>query len=132
MYCLLDTCLAILILREGVIMNGNYITIVGQRHYFGMKPFKIGGVIKLIKDKENECDYEAIKVVLPYIDTIGYVANSGHTVFEGTNSSGRIYDKIGDFAYARVCFITHSAVIAEIISPDYIPTGEPVYDDIMF
>lgn len=112
-------------------MNGNFITIVGQRHYFGMKPFKVGGTVKLVKDPDNECDSEAIKVELPYIETIGYVANSSHTVFDGTNSAGRIYDKIGEFAYARVCFITHSSVIAELITPEQ--TALPVsYDEILF
>ncbi|MBQ7974766.1 MAG: DNA-binding protein [Clostridia bacterium] len=112
-------------------MNGNYITIVGQRHYFGMKPFKVGGTVKLVKEPDNDCDSEAIRVEMPYIDTIGYVANSSHTVFDGTNSAGRIYDKIGDFAYARVCFITHSSVIADIISPE--ETALPSsYDEILF
>jgi len=46
-------------------------------------------------------------------------------------SRGRIYDKIGDFAYARVCFITHSSVIAELITPEQ--TALPVsYDEILF
>lgn len=112
-------------------MNGNFITIVGQRHYFGMKPFKVGSTVKLVKDYENECDCEAIRVELPYIETIGYVANSSHTVFDGTNSAGRIYDKIGDFAYAKVCFITHSSVIAEVITPEeaVVPVS---YDEILF
>ena len=112
-------------------MNGNYITIVGQRHYFGMKPFKVGSTVKIVKEPENECDSEAIRVELPYIETIGYVANSSHTVFDGTNSAGRIYDKIGEYAYAKVCFITHSSVIAEIVTPEQ--TGLPVsYDEILF
>ena len=93
-------------------MKEKFITIVGQNHYFGMKPFKIGQVVKLVKEPDNSCDYEAIKVTLPYIGTVGYVANSSSTVYQGTHSAGRLYDKIGNVAYAKVMFVTHSSVIA--------------------
>ena len=52
------------------------------------------------------------------IDTIGYVANSTSTVYAGTVSAGRLYDKIDDYAYAQTMFITHSSVIALVLSPE--------------
>ncbi|MBU5451038.1 HIRAN domain-containing protein [Acetivibrio sp. MSJd-27] len=95
-------------------MNTIYVTITGQNHYLGMKPYKIGRIVKLVKEPDNAYDPEAIRVELPYIDTIGYVANSVNTVFEGTCSAGRAYDKFDDYAYGEVMFITHSSVIAAV------------------
>ena len=61
-------------------MKNIFVTITGQNHYLGMKPYKIGRIVKLVKDKDNEYDEDAIAVVLPFIDVIGYVANSTNTV----------------------------------------------------
>ena len=99
-------------------MNEIYITITGQDYYLGMKPFKVGRRVRLVKDTENEFDSEAIRVELPYIDTIGYVANSTHTVYDGTQSAGRVYDRIGDISCAEVMFITRSGVIAKILQSE--------------
>lgn len=99
-------------------MKNIFVTITGQNHYLGMKPYKVGRIVKLVKDKDNEYDEDAIAVKLPYIDEIGYVANSTHTVFQGTYSASRLYDKIGDTAFAEVMFITHSSVIARVLSED--------------
>ena len=79
-----------------------YITITGVKHYYNMKPFKIGKIVKLIKDHDNSYDHEAIAVALDHIDTIGYVANSTDTVM----------------------FITHTSVIAKVILPDDIVDSE--------
>ena len=99
-------------------MKNVFITITGQNHYLGMKPYKIGRIVKIVKDVDNEYDEDAIRVELPFIDTIGYVANSVNTVFAGTYSAGKLYDKIDDYAYAQVMFITHSSVIALVLSPE--------------
>lgn len=99
-------------------MENTYVTITGTHNYLGKKPFKVGRIVKLAKEPDNQFDCEAIKVELPYLDTVGYVANSAHTVFEGTNSAGRLYDKIGEEAYAKVMFITHSSIIARVLSAE--------------
>lgn len=96
-------------------MEDVFITITGIDYYLGKKPFKVGRKVRLVKEKENDYDSEAIRVELPYIDTVGYVANSTHTVYDGTLSAGRMYEKIGEKAVAQVMFITHSAVIAKIL-----------------
>ena len=83
-----------------------------------MKPFKVGKIFRIVKDDDNDYDEEAIRAELPMIDTIGYVANSANTVFAGTVSAGRLYDKIDDYAYAQTMFITHSSVIALVLLPD--------------
>ena len=102
----------------GKTMNNIFITITGQNHYLGLKPYKVGRIVKIVKDVENEYDEDAIRVELPFIDTVGYVANSVNTVFAGTCSAGKLYDKIDDYAYAQVMFITHSSVIALVLSPE--------------
>lgn len=95
-----------------------FVTITGLNHYYGQKPFEVGRVIKLIKEPDNEYDNEAIVAFLPFIDKIGYVANSTSTVYQGTISAGRLYDKIDDYAYAKVMFITHSSAIALVLDKD--------------
>lgn len=99
-------------------MKNLFITVTGLSHYYGTKPFKIGSIFKIVKETENLYDGEAIRAELPMIDTIGYVANSTYTVYDGTMSAGRIYDKIEDHAFAQTMFITHSSVIAVILPAD--------------
>lgn len=99
-------------------MSTMFITITGINHYYGAKPFEIGRVVRLVKEPKNEYDGDAIRVELPFIETVGYVANSTSTVYRGTYSAGRIYDKIEDAAFAEVAFITHSSVIAAVLDPE--------------
>lgn len=99
-------------------MENTFVTITGVRKYYGMKPFRVGKIFRIVKEDDNEYDEEAIRAELPAIETIGYVANSTDTVFAGTVSAGRLYDKIDDYAYAQTMFITHSSVIALVLSPE--------------
>ena len=101
-------------------MEYTFVTITGVKNYYGMKPFKVGKIFRIVKEDDNEYDEEAIRAELPMIDTIGYVANSANTVFAGTVSAGRLYDKIDDYAYAQTMFITHSSVIALVLSPEQV------------
>ena len=96
-------------------MSTMFVTITGISNYYGAKPFEIGRVVRLVKEPDNKHDGDAIRVELPLIETIGYVANSTNTVYRGTYSAGRIYDKIEDSAFAEVAFITHSSVIAAVL-----------------
>ena len=96
-------------------METTFVTITGVNHHYGLKPFKVGGILKLVKDKHNDFDSDAIEVKMPYINTVGFVANSPNTTFKGTFSASRIYDNFGDYCYARVMFITHSSVIALVL-----------------
>ncbi len=93
-----------------------FITITGISHYYGETPFKIGTIVSLKKDLDNEYDSEAIKVELPCIGKVGYVANNYKTIAKGTMSAGRIYDKIGTAAFAKVMFICEKSVIAEVVN----------------
>lgn len=96
----------------------DFITIPIENRYYGRKPFKPGKLLMLIKDRENEVDNEAIKVSIPGIDIIGYVANSVTTVYSGTISAGRLYDKFDEVTYAVVAFVTRAGVIAALLEKD--------------
>ena len=95
-----------------------YFTIVGFKNYHGLKPFKVGGLLKLIKDKVNTYDDEAIAVEMRYAGKVGYVGNSTNTVFRGTMSAGRLYDKIADEGYAQIKFIGQNSAIGKILSKE--------------
>ena len=95
-------------------MSKVYITITGMKHYCGTDFLKPGMKVKLKKEKNNIYDKEAIKVILEGIGTIGYVANSTHTVVGECQSAGRVYDKIGKKAHAKVMYVSENAVICKI------------------
>lgn len=100
-------------------MEKNYfVTITGVNYCYGMKPFEVGRVIKLVKEPDNDYDAEAIRAELPFIDKIGYVANSPNTVAKGTFSAGRVYDLFEDETLAQILFVTHASVICLLIFPD--------------
>lgn len=90
-----------------------YFTVNAVNMFHGIKPFKIGSIIKLVKEPENDYDTEAIRVELRYAGPSGYVANSVKTVAKGTYSGGRLYDKILDEDYGKVEFIVGETIIAK-------------------
>ena len=79
-----------------------FITLTGTKHYFGNDFLKKGTKIRLEKEPDNEYDKEAIKVTYEGLGKIGYVANSSYTVIGDSMSAGRLYDRIGKTAYAKV------------------------------
>ena len=99
-----------------------------MNRYLGLKPFKVGRIVKLCKEQNNEYDETAIRVELPFIDTVGYVANSTSTVYKGTFSAGRLYDKIGDEAFAEIMFVTHSSAIAILVHPEESENGDEFFE----
>lgn len=68
-------------------------------------------VTQEIKEPDNEYDTEAIKVEMPGIGHIGYVANSPYTVVGESYSAGRLYDKIGDTAKGTVLYVLPKGVL---------------------
>ncbi len=97
-------------------MAKTFLTISGVTNYYGLIPFQEGQVVFLKKEPDNIHDAEAIAVRLPYIGTVGYVANSPRSVVRGTMSGGRIYDRFGDESVARVIFITDTHMICRLLS----------------
>ena len=101
-----------------------FITLTGTKHYFGNDFLKKGTKIQLEKEPDNEYDKEAIKVTYEGLGKIGYVANSSYTVIGESMSAGRLYDKIGDVAYAKVILITPVGTICKICKKSLVKDEE--------
>ena len=100
-----------------------WFTLTGTNHYYGSDFLEKGMKIRLEKEPDNRHDHEAIKVLLDGVGHIGYVANSPYTVIGESFSAGRLYDKIGDTAKAKVKLITDRGILCTLkVKAD----GEPV------
>lgn len=91
-----------------------YVTLTGLNHRYGAEPFRVGQKVRLVKEPENEFDREAIRAELPGLGKVGYVANSTRTVLGDCCSAGRLYDKIGDTAIAKVKYVLCDAVVCKV------------------
>lgn len=82
-----------------------YLTIVGTPDNDWDLNIEIGQTICLIKEPNNRVDLEAIKINDLSGSHIGYVSNSVRNVILGTSSAGRLYDRVGACAKAKVTFV---------------------------
>ena len=96
-------------------MSKMFFTLVGCKYYFGTDFLKPGMKLKLVKEKDNEFDAEAILVKMKGIGAIGHVANSTYTVKGDTMSAGRLYDKIGKKAKAKVVYVIPGGAVCKIV-----------------
>ena len=95
-------------------MEKIFITVTGTRHYFGSDFLKKDMKLILEKEPDNEYDKEAIKVLCDGLGKIGYVSNSPYTVLGESISAGRLYDKIGERAVAKVVHKTDCGILCKI------------------
>ena len=95
-------------------MSKIYFTLTGTKYYHGNEFLKPGMKLKLKKEPDNKFDKEAIVVKMEGLGEIGHVANSAHTVIGESMSAGRIYDKIGDTAKAKVVLVTEHGTICSL------------------
>ncbi|MGN7454882.1 HIRAN domain-containing protein [Paenibacillus pasadenensis] len=91
-----------------------HVTLTGMSHYCGAPLLKPGLAVALVKEPDHPLDAEAIRVELPPIGKIGYVANSTHTVARGCLSAGRLYDRIGRSCLGTIRFVWKDAAIVEL------------------
>ena len=91
-----------------------YFTLTGTQFYYGDKFLEPGMKLILEKEPDNKYDSEAIKVSIEGLGKIGYVANSYSTVMRECMSAGRIYDRIGDMAKAKVVLVTDKGVLCKV------------------
>ena len=108
-----------------------YITITGTVHYLGDAFLKEGTRVTLIKDPDNKYDHEAIRVEMEGLGKIGYVANSTYTVLGECFSAGRLYDRIGNKAVAKVKHMLPKGVICSVRKKDLLwrPAHEHTNND---
>lgn len=92
----------------------NYITLTALGNHIDIKELSVGEELNLEKDKKNQYDDEAIKVLGTNYCKKGYLANSIHTKCKGTHSVGYIYNMFDDTCKCVVRFIYDKGVIAEI------------------
>ena len=91
-----------------------WFTLTGTNHYYGHDLLEKGTKIRLEKEPDNRHDHEAIKVLMDGVGHIGYVANSPWTVIGESYSAGRLYDRIGDTAKAKVKLITDRGILCTL------------------
>ena len=108
-----------------------FITITGVDHYHGNGFLEKGTRVLLIKDPDNKHDHEAIRVEMEGLGKIGYVANSTYTVLGDSFSAGRLYDRIGDKAIAKVKHILPKGIICSVRQKDLLwwPPQDHADDD---
>ena len=95
-------------------MDTIYFTIAGTNHHFGTDFIEPKMQVKLVKEPDNDFDKEAIKVEMPGLGLIGYVANSPYTVIGESHSAGRIYDKIGEETTGTVLYVLPNGVLCTL------------------
>lgn len=95
-------------------MKTYYFTITGTCFRHGQEFLKPDMKVNLVKEPDNDFDKEAIKVEMPGLGIIGYVANSPKTVIGESHSAGRLYDKIDDEATGTVMYVLPAGVLCSI------------------
>ena len=96
-------------------MASMYFTITGTCYRHGKDFMEKGMRVRLVKEPDNEHDREAIRVEMPGLGLVGYVANSTHTVQGESMSAGRLYDRIGDTAEGEILYVLDKGVLCRIV-----------------
>ena len=91
-----------------------FFTIAGTSYRYGTDFMKRGMKVKLVKEPDNKYDHEAIRVEMEGLGIVGCVANSTRTVVGESYSAGRLYDKIGKKAKAKIFLVNDSWVLCKI------------------
>ncbi len=100
-------------------METMYFTITGTSYRHGKDFMEKGMKVRLVKEPTNEHDREAIRVEMPGLGLVGYVANSPYTVQGESMSAGRLYDKIGDTAAGEILFVLDKGVLCRVVREEY-------------
>ncbi len=95
-------------------MKKMYFTMVGCNYCFGNEFMKKGMKLKVKKEPDNKYDKEAMEVRVKGLGKVGYVANSSHTVRGDSMSAGRLYDRLGKKAKAKIVAVIPGGAICEI------------------
>ena len=102
-----------------------WFTLTGTNHYLGNAFLEKGLKVRLEKEPDNRFDREAIKVTVKGLGHVGYVANSPYTVVGESWSAGRLYDKIGDTAKAKVTLVTEKGALCRLDTEKNQAPGKP-------
>lgn len=97
-----------------------YITITGQKHYYGILPFLPGACFSLLPEPDNPYDPEAICVVSSVYGKVGSVARSEETLAIGTISSAELFPLLTANDMCMIRFIAGEYIIAEVYKKEEI------------
>lgn len=92
-----------------------YITVNHMDEFHSNYILRPGDILTMKKDHDNCYDDEAILACNKHQIKCGYVANSVSTVYRGTYSAGRVYDKVPEEFQCIVRFANEDALIGEVI-----------------
>ena len=95
-------------------MKKVYVTLTGTKYHYGKDFLEPDMKVKLVKEPDNEYDTEAIRVEMKGVGHLGYVANSYYTALGDSMSAGRLYDKIGETAKAKVIHVLPQGVLLKV------------------
>ena len=90
------------------------LTIVGLSHYFGSKPFETIKRVHLIKEPGNKYDKSAVAVICDRVGKCGYIANSEHTIKQGTVSASTFSKCIDRNCTAEILWYEDSFAICRL------------------
>ena len=95
-----------------ILKSERIICVAGTAFYRGLEPFKVGTVLDLVREPENEHDSDAVRVEIAGV-TVGYVANSDYTAVEGVLRASEL-DEADTRAEVSMIYL-NELVIAKII-----------------
>ena len=89
----------------------SFFTIVGQGHLMGMRPFRVGRIVRLAWEGGR------LTAKMPFLGTVGYGATTPETVCDGTLSATALPVTAGEAHYATVAFVTPISAIVRLLPP---------------
>lgn len=107
-------------------METIYFTLTGTQYFYGKDFLKPGMTVTLKKEPDNKLDKEAILVRLEGLGDIGYVANSPYTLQGESYSAGRLYDKIGDEAVAKIVYVLEKGVLCKVSKKSFLAVAHTI------
>ncbi len=93
-------------------MRETYVTVTGFDSRLRNTRLSVGNILHCEKDMHG---IDMIKCTLPHLGTVGYIARAPHQIAGGTNSAGRIYDRVPENFSVRIYFSAKSQLICKII-----------------
>ncbi|NCC08567.1 MAG: hypothetical protein EOM30_11165 [Clostridia bacterium] len=94
-------------------MRETYVTVTGFDRRLKNSQLAVGNVLYFQKDIHGT---DLIKCTLPNLGTFGYIARVPQQIVGGTNSAGRIYDRVPDTFTVRIYFSAKTQLICKIIA----------------
>lgn len=93
-------------------MRETYVTVTGFDSRLKNTCLAAGNILYCEKDEHG---IDLIKCTLPHLGTVGYLARTPHQIAGGTNSAGRIYDRVPYKFTVRIYFTAKNQLICKVL-----------------